>query len=189
MKISEAKFTKRFNLGNYEHEEFSLTAIVEEDESAVGVLADLKNCIQESFSGEVASPVDGEADEVDEEEEVKPPKSKKKAAVVEEDEPEEVDEEEVEEDEEEDQPPKKTKAEERKAFKKKPQVYQRGNEAHKEFFSNVLKEVAPNWKKDATSKAKGKLVSMKMEGKEFIDHTGEVVPGFRAEVKKLMAKK
>lgn len=71
-------------------------------------------------------------------------------------------------------------------FKKKPQSYSRASEQHKEIFSGVLKSVAPNWKKSEASKLKAKQVSQKMEGKEFLDETGDVLSSFTAEVKKLM---
>lgn len=77
----------------------------------------------------------------------------------------------------------------KKGFKKKPQKYARSLEAHKEIFSAILKEVAPNWKKTDASKALAKSVSQKLEGKDFLDDNGEVASDFKALVKKHMASK
>ena len=52
--ITEAKMTKRFNTGDYEFEEFTLGAIVDEKESGASVLTELKKQIVETFNGEVA---------------------------------------------------------------------------------------------------------------------------------------
>jgi len=53
MKISEAKYTRRFNLGDYEHEEYSLSAAVDEDTySAKEVFSDLKSTILEAHTGD-----------------------------------------------------------------------------------------------------------------------------------------
>lgn len=53
--INEAKVTKRFNLGDYQHEEYTLGAIVDEKDSGAEVLAELKKQILEAYSGEVSS--------------------------------------------------------------------------------------------------------------------------------------
>jgi len=54
MKITEAKLTKRFNTGDYEFEEHTLSAVVE-NESGASVLQCLREQILEAFSGEVSS--------------------------------------------------------------------------------------------------------------------------------------
>lgn len=198
MKVSEARFQKRYNVAQYEHEEYSLTAVVDEDESAVEVLAQLKADIQEAYDGAAS----GNAEPEPEEEKPKKKKSKAKAEesedeesaedqetdeATEEEESEETESEETEETEgEEDEKPVKAK----KGFKKKPQAYQRSNETHKDIFtSRVLKAVAPDWKKTTESKAKAKKVSMKLEGEDFLDESGEVLASFKAAAKKLMAAK
>lgn len=76
----------------------------------------------------------------------------------------------------------------KKAFKKKPQVYQRANETHKDLFGTVLRKVAPNWKKSFESKAHAKKVSKNLEGVEFLDENGKVLASFEADVKKQMGK-
>ena len=187
MRVTEVKYSKKFNLGNYESEEFGLTAVLEEDDVAQVAFIGLKNEVAIAYSGEVTKP---EPEELPE-----PKKGKKKAKpepeVEEETEEEESEETEVEETEETedevDDEPKAAKGKKSK-FKKKPQTYLRSNETHKEIFSNVLKTVAPDWKKTTESKAKAKAASQKLEGEEFLDENGEVLATFKAAVKKAMGK-
>lgn len=72
----------------------------------------------------------------------------------------------------------------KKTFKKKPQVYNRNIEQHRAIFSRCLGSVKPDWKEKLKDKAK--QVSQKLEGKPFLDENGEVLPEFKAEVKKLL---
>lgn len=229
MKVTEIKYARRYNVGNYEHEEYSVLAILDEGDSMENAVSKLKQEVAAAHAGQAAYYEDApaekeeeeteaaeetEAEETEAEEEVD--EGNEEGAEAEEDEAEESDDEESSESSEdsEDEEPKvkargasttkskKTSAggatskatstseksgeTEKKKFKKKPQVYQRTNETHKEIFSNVLKAVAPDWKKSDKTKAKAKDVSLKMEGKDFLDETGEVIPAFRAAVKKLM---
>jgi hypothetical protein len=222
VKVSEAKFTRRYNTGNYESEEYSLTAIVEEDESAVTVLGQLKADVDAAHAGEEGPLPDAGQDE-GEETGGKPPKkpSKKskdkptttrggKAGEEEDDDADtdaDSDSDDVadddatddddaggEEDDDGKKPGKKTStsggksstATTGKKFRSKTQVYQRGNDTHKELFSGVLKDVAPSWKKTDESKALAKKASIKMEGKDFLDADGEVFPSFKELVRKFM---
>jgi hypothetical protein len=218
MKVTEVKFTRRYNTGEYEFEEYTASAIVEDSELASTVLQALKLEIAKTFSGEVEA-----APAVPKKEEKKKdgkPKSdsrvSKRSKDVEELEEETAeqssdsteDEEEAEDydssndesdneseadgddsGEEEEKPKKKVAPAPKKGFKKKPQEYSREVEAHIAAFSSVLKAVAPDWKKTPESKARAKAVSRKMIGKEFLDENGDVVASFKAEVKKLMAAK
>lgn len=195
-------YTRRFKTGEYEFEEFTQSATVENSESEEM----LKAMKEEVLAAAGVSP------EVPEQEEEEAPvkNGKKKSKPVEEEEPEEDnddesesdeepedsdDEESDEDSEEEEEKPSKKKSKDEsekspgKKFKKKPQNYSRSSEQHKSLFSNVLREVAPDWKKSEKSKKAGKIASQKMEGKEFLDETGEVVDSFKAEVKKLMKAK
>lgn len=205
MKLTDAKFTKKYNTGNYESEEYSLTAIVEETESAVGVLTSLKSLVADAFAGEDSTakveapkkaakkaakkvePVAEEIEDEDDDEALAPEQEETEDS----DDDEEIMEESEEDEEEEEEVPVKKKASSSpgKKFKKKEQVYSRTNEQHKVLFSSTLKAVAPDWKKTDAGKAKAKTVSQKMEGKAFLDENGEVVAEFKAEVKKLMAAK
>ncbi len=186
--MKELKYMRRFTTEvQYEFEEFTVSAEVADDDDTQLILADMKASVEAAHLG---SPADGEP----EEEETEEGNEEEDEDTESSDESEEEDEEEV--------PASKTKKTSKssgdkdgpqttgsKKTKKKPQVYQRTNGTHKEIFSNVLKEVAPKWKESTASKAKGKNASLEMEGEEFLDHTGEVVPSFRAAVKKLMVKK
>ncbi len=220
MKITEVKFGRKFNTGNYESEEYVVTALVDEDESVSNVFTTLKQEVEAAHSGQQITTTDkAEEDEVDEDPVAsKSTKAKSKSAKgddsadaeeiggeeEEEDEAEveEADEEEAGNDESEDE--EKSKKQSKKSapstdgsqagkaktkFKKKPQVYQRANETHKEIFSTVLKAVAPNWKKDEKSKVKAKNASTKLEGEEFLDEDGNVMDSFKKAIKKHMGVK
>lgn len=225
MKVTEAGFTRRYKVGEYEHEEYTLKAIVEDEDGAGKVLSELKNEVHSAFASEIAAPTgkkrkpqkqenedaddDGDSSDVDEETDDVEDLEDGDGEGSEDDEGDDSDDsddsdadaEEDDSDEDEGKKSKKTRStngskkstnastkKSGKGFKKKPQVYQRTNENHKEIFSNVLKAVAPNWKKDAKSKAKGKAASQKMEGKDFLDENGVVLKEFKAAVKKLMGK-
>lgn len=209
MRVSEAKFTRRYNVAQYEHEEYSLTATVEDDENAIDILKQLKADVQAAKDGEcpAGEPEDDESDTPEpSDDETGDDDTEADDSESDSDSEEETDDEESE-DEDDDEasaPSKKsskassktTKANSKtssakggKKFKTKAQVYQRSNETHKELFSNTLKAVYPDWKKSAATKAKGKSASQKMEGKDFLDDNGNVLPAFKAELKKLVAKK
>lgn len=199
MKATEIKFTRRYNVAQYEHEEYSVTALLEEDDDAVEGLQKLKADVAAAYGGACSSgesePDESDTDESSEEE------TGEEDTDVEDSETDSESDESEEEAEEEAPAPAAKAAKSAKApkstagtkggkkFKAKPQVYDRNNETHKELFSGVLKVVAPDWKKTADSKAKAKTVSQKMVGKEFLDANGEVVAAFKTEVKKLMGKK
>lgn len=206
MKPTEIKFTRRYNVAQYEHEEYSVTALLEDDDSAVDGLVELKEQVAAAYGGgacvgesdEDTSSTDESNEEETGEEDTEAEDSENDSDSEESDEADENNE-----DEEESAPSPKsskksstTKADSKtssakagKKFKAKPQVYDRENDTHKKLFSDVLKAVAPDWKKSDASKAKAKSVSQKMAGKEFLDANGVVVSAFKAEVKKLMGKK
>lgn len=72
MKVTDAKFTKRFNTGDYEHEEYTLSAQVEEGEDGASALLDLKAEVVAAFMGQAtAAPVETKT-------EVKPKTKKQK---------------------------------------------------------------------------------------------------------------
>jgi len=74
--INEAKMTKRYNTGDYEFEEYTLGAVVDERESGVQVLKELKLQINEAFVGKAATPAAEKEETVTE----KPKKKEKKNA-------------------------------------------------------------------------------------------------------------
>lgn len=190
MNFTAAKFVRKYNVGQYESEEYTLEANIDEGENAIDVLKALKAEVAAAHAGE-------EAPEKEEEKPAaKKAKAKKEAPPVEEDDSDDDDSDD-DDDKEEEPVEKKSKlapvkspaAPTKKGFKKKPQSYNRDNEQHKEIFSTLLKEVAPEWKKSDAGKAKAKTSSVKMVGKDFLDSSGEVLSSFKAEVKKLMAAK
>ncbi len=171
MRITEVKYAKKFNLGNYESEEFALTAVVEEKDNHLETLQSLKNDVHSAYSGDSKSAEDTETEEPDDTE------------------TEETESEDTESEESEEKTKPKAKSKKPKKFKSKAQAYDRANETHKEIFSSLLKSVAPDWKKTPESKVKAKIVSEKLEGEDFLDADGEVLPEFKASVKKAMGKK
>lgn len=234
IKVTDAKYTKRFNLGDYSHEEYSLTGIIEEGEDGTAALVELREAVQAAFAMEKAA-------EKKEETTKQPKKGKKNAKQSakpnhsnDEDSNDEDSEEqdaghddegnqdneasdledddngddssdsnEASEDGDESEEvvsassrkasskksAKEKPAESKKSFRKKPQAYNRGIEQHKEIFSSALRSVAPNWKKDEASKKKAKSASEQLEGTDFLDESGVVLPSFLEAVKKLMTGK
>ncbi len=199
MKMKTVKFTRRYTTDvNYEFEEYELTATLQDGESAMGLVAQLKADVEAAHAGEVPQPVSPAKSAAGKKTKVKAEPEEEEEETEEEDEQaeeaEEEDETAEEEEEEEDPKPKKSASKPApgpgsKKFKKKVQDYQRANETHKEIFSGVLKAVAPNWKKSFESKALAKKVSQKMEGAEFLDESGEVYPSFKETVRKAMGGK
>lgn len=195
MKITEVKYMRRFNLGNYEHEEIAMTAVLDEKDGHSDSFKKLKADVIAAYSGEAAPSTEKVTPTLSK----SAAKLKKEAAAAEEEEvdedetpadpedDEETDEAEESEEEEEADVEEPKQAKGKKTFKKKPQAYSRASEQHKEIFSSLLKSVAPDWKKTPDSKEKGKAVSQKMEGEEFLDESGEVLPEFKAAVKSFMA--
>ena len=53
--VTEAKYTKRYNTGEFEFEELTLGAVVDEKDSGADVLKELKKQIHEAFTGEAAA--------------------------------------------------------------------------------------------------------------------------------------
>lgn len=177
MKVTEAKYVKRINLSNYEHEEISLTSALDEDDVAAQVIEELKAIV--CSGAPAAAPEElpekspkGKGKKAKKEEEVVP-----EVAEEEEQATEETEEEVVEEEEEEKPAPKKGK--------KKGSPYSRANETHKVLFTETLKEINPKWNKSDAGKAKAKKASMEMDGEDFLDAEGEILPSF---VKNLKAK-
>jgi hypothetical protein len=198
MTPTEVKYNRRYKTGDYEHEDFTVTAVLDKGDDVVATFGELRADIAKAFAAEVGEP---EAEEVPAA--TAPGKKNKKAKEeepeeVEEEDPEETPEdpeeeeseeeeteEEEEETEEEEAPPAKTG----KKFKKKPQVYNRASEAHKEIFSKMLAGISPGWNKKEDVKARAGKASKDMEGQEFLDEEGNVLDSFSNSVKKLMKKK
>jgi DNA polymerase III gamma/tau subunit len=193
VKITEVKYMRRYNLGNYEHEEIAISAVLDEGEDHFAAIANLKSDVASAQKGEasehsaaIAAAGEPASKPVKEK---KSPKKKAEEEPSEEAEENDETEQDIEESEEEEAEEEEEKPAAKKSFKKKPQVYSRASEQHKEILSKVLSSVAPDWKKTPESKEKAKGASQKMEGKEFLDESGEVLESFTAEVKKIMTGK
>ncbi len=201
MKVTEVKYARKFNTGNYENEEFGVSALVEDGETPTEVLAALKAEVQAAFAGVVAE-AEAEAEEEDDAEEIE-----ETEAEGNEDEEDDTEEEDEDDSEESDDSPKTGKTEKKqskksststasdgkagkaatgKKFKARPQIYSRNNETHKEIFSGILRAVAPKWKDSETSRELGKATSKAMHGKDFLDEAGEVYASFKELVRKAM---
>lgn len=239
MKTTEAKFTKRIVVAEYEYEEYTLGGQLEGNETGAQALNTLKAEVLAVISGEETTPVDPKQEETKPAKKQKPKKEKKHEPKADHTDDEDTDDEnpasedagidgegdqddeatdsedgddsddssdsdedseDGSEDSDEEVPApkpasknaKKGSAKEtgvKKGFRKKPQVYNRSIEQHKDIFSSILRSVAPEWKKSEASKAKAKKTSEVMNGKEFLDENGEVLPEFKNEVKKLMVGK
>ena len=225
--VNDAKFTKRFVTGDYQFEEYTLGAVVDERESGVQVLRELKLQVNEAFSAGSGAAAADAAEEQEEKPATKKGKKNAKSKTSASDDKanddedsssedaesdgesdqdddaadasdgddgddssddssaDDADGDDAEEDAEEDAK-KAAKAKGPKKFKAKPQVYSRSIEQHKELFSGVLRSVMPDWKKSEKTKALAKEASAAMDGEDFLDAEGNVVPEFEAQVKKLM---
>ncbi len=202
-KVNLVKYEYTFNKGNYESEKIGIELSPDEGVSASEALAEAKAFVHEGQEVENAGKktsqknkhtndapsrkskaqkeeADEEAgdDEVeiteedDEAAEEKPKtKGKKTAAkkVVEE----------PKEDEEQEEEKPKTKKKARGAS-----AYDRTDDTHKKLFSEKLDQKFPDWR---TKKSKmAKLASSKLNGTDFLDSDGDVIPEFVAALVKLM---
>lgn len=226
IEIKSIAYSKRYNIGNYESEEFKAEGSVDGD--PIEGFAQLKGAVYAAADAEAipwpvkgvtkstskSNPVDDESGESDEEEKPKKKATKKAAKKVEpEDVEEDEDEEEIEEedpeeddeeseesddeegDEEETEKPKGAKGSKiptkatsdepkKKSLKKKGSVYTRDSDLHKKLFVEEMKKVSKTFLKDFGDKAKA--ISIKLDGKEFLDADGAVLESFTESLKKMM---
>lgn len=158
-KVTELKYTYRKNLGNYEHEETTVTGIIEGNQSAVEALKELVDLARTDLSKQESSKVEKQ-EESKQMELVEQPETKVEESAV------EVPEEKVE---------TKTKSKGKGKAVPKLTPYNRENDLHKKFFSEVLQKHYPEWKKNV---AKAKEVSLELHGSEMLDSEGTVVKSF-----------
>lgn len=186
MEIKGIKYTKRFNLGNYEHEEYTVDAQAED--ASASDFAQLKELVAAAHAGDVkssakvsrANKAKEEAEEEEEEEEEKAPAKKTTKKKVE-PEPEEDDEDDADDADDAEEAPKAVKG---KAVKKKGSVYDRNSDLHKKLFVELLNsELGDSWVKKNAGRAK--TASIKMEGKNFLDADGEILADFVKEALKI----
>ncbi len=76
--------------------------------------------------------------------------------------------------------------EEKKKLKVKSSAtkYDRNSDLHKKMFAENVEKIIPNWR--ATHAVKAKEASAKLEGKDFLDNEGLVLPSFKEEISMLM---
>lgn len=81
MKVTEAKFTRRYNVGQYEHEEFTVTAMLDDKDDVVETLTILKADVESAHKGEASADSSQEPgrEEAETSEETKPAKAGKKS--------------------------------------------------------------------------------------------------------------
>jgi len=190
MEITSLRYGRKFNLGNYESEEIAFEGVLEDGESPLECLQEMKSAVMEAYKGVSAEPVTQ-----------KEPTKKKAAKKVVEEEPEDTDledEDEFVDDETEEEEPKKAakkkvtkkatakkatkkKATKKKATRKKNTPYDRSLELHKKLIGEMLTEELPNWKKDADIKTACKNASVEMEGEDFLDSEGNILESFSGE--------
>jgi hypothetical protein len=160
-KVTEIRYTYRKNLGNYEHEETTVAGIVEDSQEAVECLKELVSLAKTDLSKpvEVKNTEPKKEEKVEEQMEfVEQPQKKEEPEIKEE------------------TKPKKTKG-----SKATPKLtpYDRENDLHKKFFSEVLQKHYPEWKKNIP---KAKEVSISLHGTDMLDAEGTVVKSFEDSV-------
>jgi hypothetical protein len=173
MKINEIKYEKTFNLGNYESEKIGVSCAVDEGESSYAVLAAMKIFVSKrglEIPEEEEKPQNVEAPEQKEQE---TPKVKAETETAET--PKESS-----------KPEKKKGGGGAKVKRVKGTPYTRESEIHKKLFSELLFREFPKWNSSPEGKAKGKEVSLKVVGQEFLDSEGLVIPSFLDTVRELM---
>ncbi len=182
MKPTEISYMKRKNLGNYEHEEVKITAVLDEDENAGAGIEELKVMVDQALGDNTAPAVTTTKTGKDK-------KAGKKDAKPEVVEAEEVEEEEIEAAEVEEETEEEEVVETKKpakAGKKSGSVYSRANETHKALMVEQLTKLFPKWKKTDAGKAKAKAVSKSLDGEQFLDADGDIVNSFILALKKGM---
>jgi hypothetical protein len=169
MKQATVTFMKRYNLGNYEHEEYTISAGTE-GKDPVETLLLLKGMVTIAKDSEAVSP---EPEEV-----VKPTKQKGKANGKNKKEDEKEDQEEDVQEDEEVLEEEVEEAKPKKNLKKKGSTYSRESDLHKKLFVEIINEDMPDgWLKKNAGRAK--TVSMKMNGMDFLDADGDVLESFK----------
>lgn len=189
MKPTEVKYTRRYTTEvQYEHEEFTATAAVDDGESAAEALEELKQQVEAVHSGEPTSNKGkkNNGKKKNDEEETEEEETEEESEETEEESEEETEEESEEDTEEQEEEASSKKNKKTGRSTSKVQPYNRENDTHKGLFADTLKEVAPNWKKSDGSKAKAKNASKKLHGVDFLDADGDVIDGFKTQVKKMM---
>lgn len=170
--MTDVSYTRRRNLGNYEHEELTISVAVGENEKDTpAVIQNLKFQVLSELGIDCETPV-GAIAEVTDEGNVKT----KEGKTVDPSTSKEVKEEK-----------KVTKKVTKKAAPKaKNSPYDRSIEAHRQKFAEVVEKSYPGWKKDAAIKAAAKLASETLNGVDLFSGQGKVLASFNTKMKELM---
>lgn len=162
MEVKKIVYVRRYPKEDYGFMEVTLDAELSAEDSPAECLEELKEIIDGHISGNKTNSVKGEKNNG----------SKKSASK-------EVSQED---DKEKDQviaPPK------RRATKTTP--YDRKNDLHKKLVAEYLDEAMPVWKEKLPNRAQ--VVSVKMNGKDFLDADGNILQSFKDEYLKLLKTK
>lgn len=199
---AEVKYMKRFNLGNYEHEEFHISVMVGEEETAMEAFCGLKGTVEAAHAGdpialEAVSKKDIEEEEMPKEKQAKKTRKKKEVKPepeeeieeeIEEEDSEEIEEDFVDDSDSDEEEVEEEPAPKKKAAKKtKVTLYSRTNDLHKKIFGETLKNFFPKWKDTPEGKAKVQAASKQLEGQPFIDNEGEITDEFIGQLRKAMS--
>ena len=215
MKVTQIKLTKRLTTGvDYEFNEIEVIAAVEGKESLEEALTKLNDQLESACEAETKETKpkkekknaksktnasdDEDEDQSDSEEETSGDddegNSDEEASDSEDGDDSDSDGDDSESDEEESSSKKggkkaSAKSDTKKGGSKKrgqAQTYSREIEQHKEIFGRVLASANPDWKKSQKTKDLARKASEEMDGENFLDDKGEVIPQFKVLVARLM---
>ena len=184
-KITEATYMRRKNIGNYEHIEASLCGVPDDGQDGLEILKELKETVDTFLNSEKAGDRSDLNQKTKENKDASKKESSKKSKeesskeevveeVIEEDtESEETEAEEEDTEAEEDETPAKP-AKPKKSGK--VTTYDRSSALHQKLIGEYLDENLPGWEKKYGKFAKS--VSNRMQGQEFMDTDGELIPEF-----------
>lgn len=189
MKINEVKYMRRWNLGNYEHDEITVSAAPNESETVLGVLTTLESEMKKFKNGEaptevqVALPV--ETPKVEEKKRTR--RTKEEMANVEAGSTKQEEKVEAKQETPVTPAPEEKKEEPAKTFKGKVHPYSRESETHKKILRMRLDHEYPGWSENFDLKQKVAAFSKSAVGKDFLDDkTNDIVPSFIELLKEAM---
>lgn len=200
--VTEIKYGRKFNMGDYQSEEISLVAALEPGEDALEALAELKGMVMAAHEGEESQTNAQPSKGAVEEEDKQPEDGGSDDEPSTQDDDDASQESESQEDEGEVQESKAGKGSSkakgqsssegssgRKTKTKVGGKLDRTNTVHKDLFGKLLDEKYDGWRKSAQKKAKASKILDKLNGTEFLDGDGEILMSFKKEVAKLFALK
>lgn len=164
MRIKEVRFSKKIQVEQFEPEEVTLVAEVDngEDHQAVLQYLNKEACLALGLKQEKVTHVTETKEESPEVESKAPAKQAKKAKVSKA------------------APAKNSPAKPKPTPKPKTVKYDRAVEAHRDEFANVLnsKTECTGWQEENKKSGKAKALSESLQGAELMDDKGNVLPSF-----------